>query len=78
MECRIGQHREGATGGLTARYGVTRLVHFERFGDMAHAIAREKQLKAWTRDWKIQLIETDNPRWLDLYAALCGRLEVPE
>ena len=66
LERRIGQHREGATGGFTARYGVQRLVHFERYGDMVHAIAREKQLNAWRRDWKINLIQATNPDWRDL------------
>ncbi len=66
LQRRIGQHREGATGGFTTRYAVQRLVHFERFGDMAHAIAREKQLKAWRRDWKINLIQAANPDWRDL------------
>lgn len=45
---------------------------------MEAAIRREKQLKEWRRAWKIQLIESDNPQWLDLYAALCGRFEVSE
>jgi putative endonuclease len=63
---RLHQHREGLIKGLTTRYGVTRLVHFERFDDMASAIAREKQLKKWNRDWKLNLIESSNPEWIDL------------
>jgi putative endonuclease len=63
---RLWQHRENVTGGFTARHGVYRLVHFERFEDMERAIAREKQLKNWRRDWKINLIHAANPDWRDL------------
>ncbi|WP_234041550.1 GIY-YIG nuclease family protein [Erythrobacter aureus] len=63
---RLYQHREGLTGGFTARYKVHRLVRFEMFGDMEDAILREKQLKRWHRQWKINLIEGDNPHWIDL------------
>jgi putative endonuclease len=52
--------------GFASRYGVARLVHLELFGDMEHAIEREKQLKRWHRDWKINLIEAANPTWRDL------------
>ena len=47
------------------KYGVFRLVHVETFATPQEAIAREKQLKIWKRDWKIKLIETDNPDWND-------------
>jgi putative endonuclease len=63
---RLYQHREGLIKGFTSRYGVTRLVHFERFDDMEFAIVREKRLKKWNRDWKLNLIETSNPGWVDL------------
>lgn len=63
---RIWQHRTGALGGFTARYGLKRLVWFEMHGDMEHAIAREKQLKNWKRAWKIALIEEANSTWRDL------------
>ena len=63
---RVYQHREGTLGGFTARYGCTRLVWFEMHGDMEHAIRREKQIKNWTRAWKLALIETGNPTWRDL------------
>src|SRR5687767_10842774 len=52
---RLVQHREGLLPGFTTRYKVYRLVHFEMFGDMERAIAREKQLKNWRRQWKINL-----------------------
>ena len=63
---RLWQHREGVTGGFVARYKVNRLVRFEMFGDMELAIMREKQLKRWHRQWKINLVERDNPHWVDL------------
>lgn len=63
---RLWQHREGVTGGFVARYKVHRLVRFEMFGDMEAAILREKQLKRWRRQWKINLVERDNPQWVDL------------
>ena len=67
---RLQQHREGLIEGFASRYGVTRLVHFEMSDDMATAIAREKQLKKWNRDWKLNLIEHANPEWVDLAAGL--------
>ena len=62
---RLHQHRTKAIRGFTSRYAVMRLVHFEVADTMQSAIAREKQLKAWKRDWKIALIEKDNPLWED-------------
>ncbi len=67
---RLHQHRAGEVPGFTSRYGVVRLVRFEMFDDMASAIAREKQLKRWHRDWKINLIESENPHWEDLAVGL--------
>jgi putative endonuclease len=66
LMARLYQHREGLIEGFTSRYGVFRLVRFEMFDDMASAITREKQLKKWNRDWKLNLIESDNPGWTDL------------
>ena len=63
---RVWQHKEEATEGFTKRYGVTRLLHFERFHEVLAAIAREKQLKGWTRAKKVALIEAENPKWEDL------------
>src|SRR5271157_485315 len=54
--------------GCTARYNINRLVWYQIFGDVHSAIAREKQLKRWRREKKIQLIETRNPTWQDLSA----------
>ena len=67
---RLYQHRTGSVSGFTSRYHVFLLVRYELFADMPSAIAREKQLKAWRRDWKIALIEGDNPRWADLAVGL--------
>jgi len=64
---RIEQHRSGELPGFTKRYGVHRLVYCHGFGDVADAIRYEKLLKRWRRDWKIRLIEEENPRWEDLY-----------
>lgn len=67
---RLVQHRDGMLPGFTARYDVKTLVWYELFGDMTRAIAREKQLKNWRRDWKIALIEAMNPDWHDLAPGL--------
>nr|WP_166178891.1 GIY-YIG nuclease family protein [Altererythrobacter segetis] len=67
---RLVQHREGLLTGFTKRYKVHRLVHFEMFGDMERAILREKQLKRWHRQWKINLINAANPEWKDLAVGL--------
>jgi putative endonuclease len=65
-ERRMRQHREHAFAGFTARYNIDRLVWYHIFGDIRDAIAREKQLKGWRREKKIQLIESENPTWQDL------------
>ncbi len=66
LVARLWQHRNGATPGITSRYKVYRLVYCEFFGTMDQAIAREKQLKRWRRQRKINLINSENPDWLDL------------
>ena len=67
---RVWQHREGLTPGFTSRYNVKTLVWYEIHGTMPEAIAREKAIKKWRRNWKINLIIAKNPDWLDLYPAL--------
>ena len=67
---RLYQHRTGQVPGFTSEYGVHQLVRFEFFEDMASAIAREKQLKRWHRQWKINLIESENLQWVDLAPGL--------
>ena len=64
---RVAQHRAGEIEGFTKRYGVKRLVWFEPHESIATAIQREKSLKKYKRDWKINLIERDNPNWDDLF-----------
>ncbi len=64
---RIHQHRTGEGSEFVDEYDVHRLVHLERFDRIDDAIQREKQLKAWKRDWKLALIRDHNPKWQDLY-----------
>ena len=61
------QHRNGLIAGFTRRYGVKSLVHFEQYDDPTTAIQREKNIKHWSREWKIDLIVAENPDWRDLY-----------
>jgi putative endonuclease len=63
---RLAEHRSFQWGGFTSRYRVTRLVYFETTPNARAAIAREKQIKAWSRSKKIALIESVNPEWIDL------------
>ena len=67
---RVALHRKGLGAKFTSKHGVTSLVHFEPFGDIEQAIQREKSLKRYRRQWKINLIERQNPHWEDLYPAL--------
>jgi len=66
------EHRFKAVRVFTASYGVDKLVYYEVFDDPESAIAREKQLKKWHREWNIQLIEQHNPEWIDLSVGLIG------
>ncbi len=63
-------HRNGAGSTFTKKYRVTRLVYMELFDDVREAIAREKELKKWRRQWKVELIESANADWDDLYLKL--------
>nr|WP_281421901.1 GIY-YIG nuclease family protein [Stakelama flava] len=67
---RIHQHRNGLVDGFSKRYGCTRLVWFETHDDLQEARRRELHMKKWKRDWKLELIEADNPQWRDLYETL--------
>jgi putative endonuclease len=67
---RIYEHREGLADGFTKRYGVKRLVHYEPFDDIRLALQREKNIKHWSRAWKVALIEEHNPLWSDLWAGI--------
>jgi len=66
LERRILEHKEGTIKGFTKKYGLKTLVYFERHQNVNDAINREKRLKKWKRQWKIDLIEKDNPHWSDL------------
>jgi putative endonuclease len=70
LTCRIWEHRSGIRSRFPSRYAVYRLVWWEAFGDIELAILREKQIKRWHRQWKVNLIERQNPHWEDLAVAL--------
>jgi len=72
LPVRAGQHREAKGRGFTSRYGVNRLVWYESYETIVAAIRREKQLKKYKREWKINLIERNNPHWDDLFPTLMG------
>jgi putative endonuclease len=65
---RVFEHKSKAEPGFTARYGVDTLVWFEAHDSVEAAIRREKQIKEWKREWKFNLIERDNPHWVDLFS----------
>ncbi|OLP44326.1 GIY-YIG nuclease family protein [Rhizobium oryziradicis] len=67
---RVYEHREAITGGFTTRYDLRQLVWYEEHYEIGSAIQREKSLKRWYRQWKIDLIEAFNPDWRDLYSEL--------
>lgn len=65
---RVWEHKQGLVDGYTKRYNVTKLVYVEFYQDVREAIAREKCLKRWKRDWKVDLIEGQNPEWNEINA----------
>jgi putative endonuclease len=67
---RVWEHRNNLVEGFTQRYGVHQLVWYELHASMDSAIKREKRLKDWKRKWKVQLIESTNPNWEDLYSKI--------
>lgn len=72
---RAWQHRDRVLGGFTKKYWAGRLVYFEQHQTAETAVTRERLVKRWRRDWKIELIEKGNPTWRDLYPdalQLCG------
>jgi putative endonuclease len=62
---RVYEHKNKLIKGFTSKYNITKLVYHEEYGDIEKAIAREKQIKGWTRKKKITLIESINPEWKD-------------
>ena len=67
---RVYQHRNKFVDGFTKKYGLTQLVYYEVTNDVQEAILREKRLKKWNRQWKINLIQENNPSWKDLYSEI--------
>lgn len=70
IAARMTQHREGKGSAFARRYGLNRLVLVEHHPTIEDAIAREKAMKAWKRDWKIELVEKANPDWRDLFETI--------
>jgi putative endonuclease len=64
---RVYEHRQGLVAGFTKQYGVKMLVYYEQHDTAVAAIQREKNIKHWSREWKIDLILSMNPEWRDLY-----------
>jgi putative endonuclease len=67
LQRRVYEHKLGLVKGFTKKYKVNKLVYYEDLPDLKSAIKREKQLKNWHRQWKIDLIESKNKDWRDLY-----------
>jgi putative endonuclease len=71
LVARVFSHKEKHVDGFTEKYNVNQLVYYEIFDDAENAIKREKRLKKYKREWKINLIEKDNPEWNDLFETVC-------
>jgi putative endonuclease len=67
LKKRVWQHKEKIIEGFTKKYDIKNLVYFEVYADYWDAANREKRMKKWNREWKIGLIQKENPDWLDLY-----------
>jgi putative endonuclease len=67
---RVYDHKNNLIEGFTKKYSVHDLVYYEQHNEVGKAITREKQIKRWKRNWKIELIEKTNPNWKDLYLGL--------
>jgi len=67
---RVWEHKEGFVAGFTKKYRIKHLVRYEIHTEIISAITREKQIKEWPRDWKVNLIQSTNPDWQDLYDAI--------
>jgi putative endonuclease len=70
LQRRISEHKNKVIRGFSSRYNLKKLVYFEQTENIISAIEREKQLKNWHREWKINLISEKNPTWKDLYNTL--------
>ena len=69
---RVYEHREGVVEGFTKKYGLKMLVWYEQHSDVNEAIKREKNIQAWKREWKMNLIQSQNLDWRDLYNEVTG------
>jgi putative endonuclease len=67
---RVWEHKSGEIKGFTSKYKVNQLVYYEMHGDITEAIKIEKNIQAWKRSWKLNLIEKNNPYWNDLYESI--------
>jgi putative endonuclease len=68
---RVWEHKQGLGSKFTSKYNLHRLIYFETHSGIEDAVARERRIKKWNRAWKIELIETLNPDWHELYDELC-------
>ena len=66
LERRLGEHKNKIHKGFTSKYNVDKLVYYEKYDTYDEVFTRERRLKKWNRDWKIELIEKENPAWKDL------------
>jgi putative endonuclease len=69
---RVWEHKSGLVEGFSRKYDVNRLVWYEQHASIVEAIAREKRIKRWHRDWKVNLVQAINPNWDDLYEKIVG------
>ncbi|MBU1318449.1 MAG: GIY-YIG nuclease family protein [candidate division Zixibacteria bacterium] len=69
---RVYEHKQKMGSLFTSKYGIDKLVFYEVHEDIQQAILREKRIKEWKRQWKLELIEKMNPEWRDLYPEICG------
>lgn len=76
LERRVWEHKNKVVKGFSQQYATEKLVYYEQGESMIGAIQREKQLKKWNRKWKLELIEKENPDWIDLYPILFPKGEL--
>ena len=67
---RVYEHKQKFIDGFSKKYNLTNLVYYEQFDSIENAIKREKQLKNWKREWKLNIINQFNPTWKDLYSSI--------
>ena len=77
LALRVWEHHNGTVKGFTKRYRLTILVYYETYNDIGDAISREKEVKGWRRSKKNALVETLNPKWIDLSPTIASNCEIP-